>query len=100
MPALASAPNGDVSYSQLPARTPIHFALFTRWIPAAISAGSSPLSVASTASLRIADMRTMIDDDPKPRSARVARHALTAAFVKPGRWSCPYQEENSPRAML
>ena len=50
--------------SQLPVRTPMHFALFTRAIPAANSGTSSPLSVASTASLRMADMRMMIDEDP------------------------------------
>jgi hypothetical protein len=42
------------SDSQLPARTPMDFALFTRWIPAASSGASRPLPVASTASLRIA----------------------------------------------
>jgi hypothetical protein len=52
------------SDSQFPARTPIDFALFTRAMPAASSGASSPLSVASTASLRMADMRTIIDDDP------------------------------------
>ena len=36
--------------------------------------------MASTASLRIADMRTMILDDPSPRSSSVTRHAFTVAF--------------------
>src|ERR1017187_9445920 len=86
--------------SQLPARTPMNFALFTRWMPAANSGASSPLSVASTASLRMADMRTMMLDDPSPRSSRVTRHALTVALVKPGRGSWAYQQKNSSRAIL
>src|ERR1039458_3521557 len=73
------------SDSQLPARTPMDLALFTRAIPAASSGASRPLSVASTASLRMADIRTMMDEDPRPRSSRVTRHALTVALVKPGR---------------
>jgi len=39
------------------------FALFTRWMPAASPGASKPLSVAYTASLRIADIRPMIDED-------------------------------------
>src|ERR1017187_263154 len=66
-----------LSESQLPARTPMDLALFTLWMPAACSGASSPLSVASTASLRIADIRTMMDDDPRPRSSRDTRHAFT-----------------------
>ena len=88
------------SDSQLPARTPMDLALFTRWMPAASSGASSPLSVASTASLRMADMRTMMDDDPSPRSSSVTRHALTVALVKPGRGSRRYQSKNSSKAML
>ncbi len=41
------------SESQFPTRTPVDFTLFTRVIPAANSGASSPLSAASTASLRI-----------------------------------------------
>ncbi|MGA2135795.1 MAG: hypothetical protein ABSH50_26185 [Bryobacteraceae bacterium] len=51
-------------------------ALFTR-----------PLSVASTTSFLLADMRTMIEDDPSPRSSSDTRQALTVALVKPGRGS-------------
>ena len=76
------------------------FALFTRWMPAASSGASRPLSVASTASLRMADMRTMIEEDPSPRSSRVTRQADTVALVKPGRGSWAYQAKNSSRAML
>ncbi len=76
------------------------FALFTRWMPAANSGASRPLSVASTASLRIADMRTIMDDDPSLRSSRETRQALTVALLKPGRGSCAYQAKNSSRAML
>ena len=44
------------SVNQLPTRMPIDFALFTREIPAASSGASNPLSDASTASLRMADI--------------------------------------------
>ena len=37
--------------------------------------------MASTASLRIADMRTMILDDPSPRSSSVTRQAFTVAWA-------------------
>jgi hypothetical protein len=52
-------------------------------MPAANSGGSSPLSVASTASFRIADIRMMMDDDPRLRSSRDTHQALTVALVKP-----------------
>jgi hypothetical protein len=65
-----------LSDSQFPPRTPMDFALFTRAIPAASSGASRPLSVASTASLRMADMRMMIDDDPG--------HAPPASHAKRG----------------
>ena len=68
--------------SQLPARTPTIFALFTRAIPAASSGASSPLSAASAASLRIAGVRTMIDDEPSLRLLQGHPHALTVALVK------------------
>jgi hypothetical protein len=71
--------------SQLPVRLPCVFALFTREMPAASSGASRALSAASAASLRIADIRMMIDDEPTPRSASEALHALTVALVKPGR---------------
>jgi hypothetical protein len=64
------------------------FALFTRAIPAASSGASSPLSAASAASLRIADILMMMDDDPSPRSSSDTRQALTVALVKPGRGAC------------
>src|ERR1039458_2617902 len=86
--------------SQFPARTPMDLALFTRWIPAASSGASRPLSVASTASLRMADMRTMMLDEPRPRSSRDTRQALTVALVKPQGGFHTYQPKNSSRAML
>ena len=67
---------------------PTDLALFTREIPAANSGASNPLSEASAASFRIADILTMIDDDPNARSSSVTRHALTVALVKPGRGAC------------
>jgi len=66
----------------------VDFALFTRLMPAASSGASNPLSAASAASLRIADMRMMIDDEPSLRSSRDTRQALTVALVKPGRGAC------------
>src|SRR5271169_6496640 len=81
-------------------RMPTDFALFTLAIPAASSGASSPLSAASAASLRIADMRMMMDDDPSLRSSRDTRHALTVALVKPGRGACWNQRRNSSSAML
>ena len=86
--------------SQLPVRMPCVFALFTRVMPAASSGASKPLSAASAASLRIADMRTMIDDDPSLRSSSDTRHALTVALVKPGRGASWNQPINSSSAML
>ena len=64
---------------------PTDFALFTRAMPAANSGASNPLSAASTASLRMADIRMMIDEEPRPRASSDTRHALTVALVKPGR---------------
>jgi hypothetical protein len=80
--------------SQLPMRMPTDFALLTRAIPAASSGASRPLSAASAASLRIADIRIMIDDEPSLRSSRDTRQALTVALVKPGCGACwnPGQE--------
>jgi hypothetical protein len=42
-------------------------------MPAANSGASSPLSVASTASFRMADILTMINDEPSPRSSKGLR---------------------------
>jgi hypothetical protein len=52
------------STMQFPTRPPTDFALFPRAIPAANSGASKPLSAASAASLRIADMPMMINDEP------------------------------------
>src|ERR1039457_1552632 len=98
--ARATARHACLVFSQFPVRTPSVFALFTRWMPAASSGASSPLSIASTASLRIANILTMMDDDPSPRSSRDTRHAFTVALAKPGRGSSRYQSKNSSRAML
>jgi hypothetical protein len=66
-------------------------------MPAASSGASRPLSAAS---LRIADILTMIDDDPRRRSSSDTRYTLTVALVKPGRGACWNQSINSARAML
>ena len=86
--------------SQFPTRTPFDLAPFTRVMPAASSGTSKPLSAASTASLRTAVIRTLIETDPSPRLSRTTRQAFTAAFVKPGRASWPNQEINSSRPRL
>ena len=75
-------------------------ALFTRLMPAANSGGSNPLSAASAASLRIADILIMMEDEPRRRSSRDTRQALTVALVKPARGACWNQPMNSSRAML
>src|SRR5580704_11282927 len=79
---------------------PVDLTLFTRLIPAASSGASRPLSAASAASLRIADILMMIDDDPSPRSSSDTRQALTVALVKPGRGACWNHARNSSSAML
>src|ERR1022692_954032 len=65
-------------------------------IPCLSSAGPPLLQRAASES----NFRTMIDDDPSPRSSSVTRQALTVALVKPGRGSWAYQPKNSSRAML
>jgi hypothetical protein len=68
-------------------------------MPWASSGASSPLSAASAASLRIADILIMMEDDPRRRSSSDTRHALTVALVKPGR-ACWNHAINSFSAML
>ena len=53
--------------SHFPTRMPVDFTLFTRLMPAANSGASNPLLAASAASLRIADIRMMIEEDPSRR---------------------------------
>jgi len=45
----------------------------------------------------MADMRMMIDDEPRRRSSSDTLHALTVALVKPGRGACWNQARNSAR---
>ena len=52
---------------------------------AANSSASARLSAASAASLQIAGIRMMIEDDPGPWASRDTRQALTVAFEKPRR---------------
>ena len=86
--------------SQFPTRMPTDFTLLMRPMPAANSGSSKPLSAASTASFRMADIRMMIDDEPRPRASSDTRHALTVALLKPGRGSSLNHAMNSSRAML
>jgi hypothetical protein len=86
--------------NQLPTRMPVDFTLFTRLMPWANSGASSPLSAASAASLRIADVLIMMEDDPRRRSSSDTRQALTVAFLKPGRGACWNHAINSFSAML
>jgi hypothetical protein len=86
--------------SQFPSRTPLDATPFTRVIPLASSGASSPLSDASTASLRTAVIRTLIETEPSPRASRATRQALTVPLVKPARGSSPYQAKNSSSPKL
>ena len=72
----------------------------TNKICAANSGASSPLSAASPASLRIADILIMMDDDPRRRSSSDTRHACTVALVKPGRGASWNHSINSFSAIL
>jgi hypothetical protein len=71
-----------------------------RCIPFANSGASSPLSEASTASFRMAVIRTLIETAPSPRASRATRQALTVALVKPARGSRPYHAKNSSSPRL
>ena len=86
--------------SRFPKRTPLDLTPLMRVIPAASSGASSPLSAASTASLRTAVIRTLIEIEPSPRASRATRQALTVALVKPGRGSWPNQSKNSSSPRL
>jgi hypothetical protein len=85
------------SESQFPRRTPFDATPFTRVIPLASSGASRPLSAASTASLRTAVMRTLIETAPRPRASSATRHALTVALVEPGRgfWTDSHAKNSS-----
>src|SRR5258708_652911 len=69
-------------------------------MPAASSGASRPLSAASTASLRTAVIRTLIEMDPSPRASREMRHEFTVALLKPERGSWPNQSMNSSSPRL
>ena len=70
--------------------------MFPRPIAGATSGERSPLSpAASTASLRIADSRLLIDEEPGPRACKLARQSLTTRFGQAGRVPAPYQARNS-----
>ena len=86
--------------SQFPRRMPLDAAPLTRAIPLASSGASSPLSAASTASLRTAVIRTLMETVPSPRASRATRQAHTVAFVNPGRGSRPYHSKNSSSPRL
>ena len=66
---------------------PLDATPFTRVMPLASSGASSPLSAASTASLRTAVIRTLMETAPSPRASSATRQAVTVALVKPGRGS-------------
>ena len=86
--------------SQFPKRMPLDATPFTRVIPLASSGASSPLSAASTASLRTAVIRTLMETAPSPRASSATRQAATVALVKPGRGSRPYHSKNSSSPRL
>ena len=81
--------------SQCPNRMPLDATPFTRVMPLASSGAKSPLSAASTASLRTAVIRTLMETAPSPRAYSATRQAATVAFVNPGRGSRSYQAKNS-----
>jgi hypothetical protein len=58
-----------LTQSQFPSRTPFAATPLMRVIPAASSGASNPLSAASTASLRTAVIRTLIEIGPSPRAS-------------------------------
>ncbi len=88
------------SESQFPKRTPLEANPFTRVMPLANSGASRSLSAASTANLRTAVIRTLMETEPRPRASKATRQALTVALVKPGRGSFPNHSKNSSRPRL
>src|ERR1700733_7798802 len=66
---------------QFPTRVPVDLTLFTRLMPWANSGASSPLSAAPAATLRIADILIMMEDDQSRLSSSDTRHAFTVALV-------------------
>jgi|SRR5579872_7400029 len=68
----------------VPRRTPLEATPFTRVIPLASSGASSPLPAASTASLRTAVIRTLIETAPSPRASSATRKALTGRLGEAG----------------
>jgi len=72
-------------HNQFPTGMPVDFSLLTRLVACANSDASRPLSAASAANLRFADIVVMMDDDPRPRSSSDTRHELTVALVNLGR---------------
>ena len=66
--------------SQFPNRMPLDATPFTRVIPLASSGARSPLSAASTASLRTAVIRTLMETAPNPRASSATRQAGDGRF--------------------
>ena len=88
------------SESQFPIRTPVIFEPLTRQIAEAISGASSPLSPASCASLRTAESRPLIEEEPNPLLSSDDLQAFTVDFVNPHRFSLSYHSMNSSSARL
>jgi hypothetical protein len=63
---------GRLDGQPIPRRTPLDATPFTQVIPLASSGASSPLSAASTASLRTTVIRTLIETAPSPRASSCA----------------------------
>ena len=70
--------------SQFPKRMPLDATPFTRVIPLASSGASSPLSAASTASLRTAVIRTLMETAPSPRASSATRQAADGRLGEAG----------------
>src|ERR1035441_8737891 len=80
--------------SQFPSLTPLDATPLTRVIPAANSGASNPLSAASTASLRTAVIRTLMETAPSPRVAPGAHGRLGESG--PGLPAIPLEELIEP----
>ena len=72
----------------LDANTPPFSALHATNASRQVSGASSPMSAASTATLRTAAIRAM-DTEPSSRASRAPSHAFTVALVKPDSGSSP-----------
>lgn len=86
-PARWEAPAGATACSRRE-RPSLFRALHATNASRQVSGASSPMSAASTATLRTAVIRAM-DTEPSPGASRAPSHAFTVALVKPDSGSSP-----------